>query len=340
MRRGLLALLATLLVSCGASQEGAVTVPAMAQTPRSTRPDPHDEPLALLPPNPVFWARLDASALRASPHYETVMDLLERRRIVQRAALAEDVGFDVFANATTVAIALYAPDSRMTTTLSEPLPVVMIRGTFDRERLLAEVRGRSGGPTAVHDVVEDELRFSIGNTRAYVFPAEDVMLFFDPSLVRRVSRRLRGQEQRSARYDQRFDALWTEIDGREGTVQIAADLDGLRALGADAPAQSGVSPNGLQRVVARMEVPGEVHAALAASASSEAQARELVTILDQMRQQALGRTELVLLGFRRLFFQGITVVNEGDLVRLRVDATRGEADRALRAIGFAQRFLH
>ena len=77
--------------------------------------------------------------------------------------------------------------------------------------------------------VERSVAFTLVGQRANVFPAADVVIVMERSLVRRVAARLLGDERRSVRYDNRRD------DASERVGGVLRDLLGLHGLPAAQP---------------------------------------------------------------------------------------------------------
>ena len=174
------------------------------------------------------------------------------------------------------------------------------------------------------------------HVRAYVFPARDVVIMFEPELTRRVMRVLSGEDRNTASHDARFETLWTQAGGAEtGAIRFAADVARLRENGQTSSSTEDPSRT-IDQVVGRAEIASEIHARIVAQATTEESARQLVSTVDDARQQALGRFEIRLLALSRLLNQGLTAVNEGRTVRIELNAQSGEASRILRAAQLTQ----
>lgn len=163
-----------------------------------------------------------------------------------------------------------------------------------------------------------------------MFPAADVVIVMERSLVRRMAARLMGVERHSVRDDDRFDDLWLLVDGQQGALQVAADLAAIRARVSLRMAGVGRTGDGLDRVVARGDVPGDVSARVAGQAHNQAAATEIARLVDASTRQLAGQLAVRLLGLGRLLREGITTHVEGDRVTLSVQASSTEAGRVLR----------
>lgn len=312
-----------------------VLVRASTPAPRRVPPDVHGEPLALLPRGPLLWFRADAVTARSSRHWPAVAGLIESSGGEFVRQLERELGFDALRSASALALALYAPPGARPER-GGPLswPVLYARGGFEREQVLMAARARAPADRPLSERTLDGMRYYASASRAYLFPADDVVIMFDPAMAPRVIRRLRGEETESALGDARFASLWAQVGGAEGTVQLAADLGAMRALGG--PTQEQDPSASLETAVLRIDAPDEVHARLAAFATSEDEARRLVTSVDEIRTTMLQRLEVRLLGLTRLLNQGITAVNEGRLVRVGIDASAAEAHRVLGSLRMLQ----
>jgi hypothetical protein len=307
-------------LSCASS--GTPTVAAV-EAPRP--PDIHGEPLALLPPGAVAWGRFELAEARRSPHFDGALELATSLG-ADVAGVQRELGFDALHQAERMVFGVYLPPG---TGGNAGWPVIVARGAYDRAEVIraARVAARDAAP---EEGEEQGVRYTVVGTRAYMFPAADVVIVMERSLVRRVAARLVGVERRSVRDDNRFDDLWALIDGQQGALQVAADLAAIRARVSLRMRGVGRSGDGLDRLVARGDVPGDVSARAAGQAHTEAAAREIVRLVDASTRQLSGQIAVRLLGLGRLLREGVTTHVEGDRVTLSVQASSTEAGRVLR----------
>jgi len=299
--------------------------PAVATVEAPRPPDVHGEPLALLPPGAVAWGRFELAEARRSPHFEGALELASSLG-ADVAGVQRELGFDALHQAERLAFGIYLPPG---TGGNAGWPVIVARGSYDRAEVMraARVAARDATP---EEGAEQGVRYTVVGTRAYMFPASDVVIVMERSLVRRVAARLVGTERRSVRDDNRFDDLWGLIDGQQGSLQVAADLAAIRARVNLRMRGVGRSGDGLDRLVARGDVPGDVSARAAGQAHSEAAAREIVRLVEASTRQLAGQIAVRLLGLGRLLREGVTTHVEGDRVTLSVQASSTEAGRVLR----------
>lgn len=307
-------------LSCASTGTPAV---AAAEAPRP--PDIHGEPLALLPPGAVAWGRFELAEARRSPHFEGALELATSLG-ADVAGVQRELGFDALHQAERLVFGVYLPPG---TGGNTGWPVIVARGAYDRAEVIraARVAARDAAP---EEGVEQGVRYTVVGTRAYMFPASDVVIVMERSLVRRVAARLVGVERRSVRDDNRFDDLWALVDGQQGSLQVAADLAAIRARVSLRMRGVGRSGDGLDRLVARGDVPGDVSARAAGQAHTEAAAREIARLVDASTRQLAGQIAVRLLGLGRLLREGVTTHVEGDRVTLSVQASSTEAGRVLR----------
>jgi hypothetical protein len=329
--RSLALVLALLAPSCAgaASTRDLATGPVRAH---AVPPDIHGEPLALLPPLPLLTLRIDAAELRRSTHWLAALEVLRQNIAAELATADRELGFDPLEAADVAALALYAPPRDPRAAGAQAAwPVLYVRGRVDAAAVLATARARVAQDDRLVEHAEGGVHWFSTRDRAYLFPAPDVVIMFEPRMTGRVLRRLAGGELRGADHDARFASLEQQVDGfGQAAVRFEADTATLRSLGAmgDAPAQT----EAVDQVVARADVPGDlsVHAALVTT--SDEAAAQLVQAVDELRAQALGQFVVrVVLGMGRLLQQGLTAVNEGRVVRLGVEARSDEVTRLLHA---------
>lgn len=302
---------------------------------RLVPPDVHGEPLALLPPQPLAWLRVEVAEARASQHWGTLVTMLEREAGETLAAVERELGLDLFRQAEVFALGLYSPPGAGHGIGGRAWPVLYVRGNFDGEAVLAAARVRAPSDDPLLPRREGRLRFHATRSRAYLFPARDVLVMFDPALARRLARQLSGEERGSALRDERFDMLWSQTGGRAGTLQAALDAAALRTIGPSLEATEELAQS-IDRAVVRVEAPGELHLRVVALATDERAAERLVASVDETRQWLLRRFEIRLLGLSRLLNQGVTAVHEARLVRMQIDAHAEEVSRVLRAAQLLQ----
>jgi hypothetical protein len=315
-------LLALALAPVSCASTGAPTA-AVVAPPR--RADVHGELLALLPPGAVSWGRFDLTAARQSPHFDGALELATTLG-ADVAGVQRELGFDALHQAERLVFGVYLPPGSGG---NAGWPVIVARGRYDRAAVLAAARvaARDAAP---EEGVERSVPYTIFGQRAYMFPADDVVIVMERSLVRRVADRLLGEERRSVRDDDRFDDLWALVDGRHGSLQVAADLAAIRArvnVRMRGVARTG---EGLDRLVAWGDVPGDVSVRVAGQAHTPAAAQEVTRLVDASTRQLAGQVMVRLLGLGRLLREGVTAHAEGDRVTLTVQANTSEAGRVLR----------
>jgi hypothetical protein len=332
MKRRLIAL-CVLALSCTAACAGAPHAgPAGAH--RNQPRDVHGEPLALLPPGALVWARMDVATARSSPHWSTLYELAQRNGGDFLRTLDRELGFNPFERAQLAAFALYAPPGGVSNA-AHGWPALYVRGAIDRDGILAAARARAAAddPPTLRTV--EGVSFVATRERAYLFPATDVVIVFDPALTRRVLHQLSGEEPHSVADDSHFADLWTQAGGNSGTLRMAGDVTALRSTGL---VTAGDDTGALESFVARADGTGSIELHIAGLATSEQGARQVVARVDEVRESLLGRLEVRFLGLSRLLNQGVTAVQEGRLVRMSVDARSDEVSRVLRAAQFLQQF--
>ena len=180
-----------------------------------------------MPRGAVAWVRLNVEAARRSPHFEPAMALVSRLG-VDLEMLRRELGVEVMQRAAQAAVGVYMPPG---TAPSAGWPLVMMRGGVDRAAILASARSHAQG-AAEETVTESGVTFTVVGQRAFVFPADDVVLTMDRALLRRVGARLAGEDRHSLRTEPRFVALWrsASLDPDEaGTLDVATDLAAIRA---------------------------------------------------------------------------------------------------------------
>lgn len=311
-----------LLASLGCASTGT-TVTARVEPPRP--PDVHGELLSLLPPGAVAWGRFELSEARRSPHFNGALELAVTLG-ADVAGVRRELGFDALHEAEKLAFGVYLPPSAGA---NGGWPVIVARGPYDRAAVLQAARERSPGATP-EEGSERGVAFTIVGQRAYMFPASDVVVVMERSLVRRVAERLAGHERRSVREDERFNDLWALVDGQHGALQVAADLAAIRTrvrVPARGVARTG---EGLDRLVAWGDVPGDVSVRAAGQAHTEAAAREIVRLVDASTRELGGQVMVRLLGLGRLLREGVVARADGERVTLTVQANTAEAGRVLR----------
>jgi hypothetical protein len=320
------------LSACGAAPPNV----ANQTVARHVAPDLHGEPLALLPPAPLVWARIDLHAVRQSQHWENAFPLLQHNAGETLATIERELGFDPIRVADMVALGLYAPPGAHAGDGSHAWPVFYARGAIQRDAIISAARARARPDDPLGERAVDGVHYLATRERAYLFPAPDVVMVFDTSLTRRVIRQLAGDEERSPLRDARFDTLWSQIDGRNGAMQFAGDVASLRSIGApvdevvQATGQGESGASRIEQAVIRGDADASVQFRIAALASSDEAAQQIVHDIDAVRDALLRRWDVRLLGMTRLLMQGLTDVHEGRVVRVRIDAQAGEVVRLLR----------
>ena len=340
-RCGLFALavsLGSLGNSCSAAVPHTVATPASHPIP----PDLHGEPLAFLPSSPLVWVRVDMRAVRVSQHWEAGFPLLAQNAGEGLATIERELGFDPIRVADMVALGLYAAPGARPGDGSHAWPVFYARGAIQREAILvaARARARPDDPLIEHTV--DGVRFLATRERGYLFPANDVVFVFDAALTRRVLHQIDGTERSSVGNESRFDALWTQIDGRNGAIEVAGDAASLRAIGApvdevaSAAGEGDLGTSRIEQAVMAADLDAAVHIRVAALASDNDAAQRIVSNIDAIRSALLHRWDVRLLGMTRLLMQGLTDVHEERIVRIHLDAEPAEVVRLLRVARLAQ----
>ena len=322
MIRHRLALVLSLLAPLSCASTGT---PAVAVVEVSRPPDVHGELLALLPPGAVAWGRFELAEARRSPHFEGALEVATTLG-AEVDSVQRELGFDALHQAEKLVFGVYLPPG---TAAHAGWPVIVARGAYDRAAVIRAARA------AAHDAVPEEgseraVPYTIVGSRAYMFPAADVVMVMERSLVRRVAAGLLGAERHSMNDDHRFDDLWALVEGRHGALQVAADLAAIRTrvnLRMSGMARTG---DGLDRLVACGDVPGDVRVRVAGQAHSEAAAQEIARLVDASTRQLGGQLAVRLLGLGRLLREGITAHVVGDRVTLNVQASTSEAGRVLR----------
>lgn len=321
-RRHRFALAFSLLGPLSCATVGAPAV-AVVEAPRP--PDVHGELLALLPPGAVAWGRFELADARRSPHFEGALELATSLG-AELGTLERELGFDALRRAEAVAFGVYLPPGPGG---DAGWPVIVARGAYDRAAVMQAARAAARDSAPVEGV-ERSVAFTTVGQRAYMFPAADVLVVMERSLVRRVAARLLGEERRSVRDDDRFDDLWALVDGQRGSLRVAADLAAIRTRVAVRMRGMARSGEGLDRVVAWGDVPGDVSARAAGQAHTPAAAQEIARLVDASTRQLAGQVMVRLLGLGRLLREGVAARVEGDRVTLTVQASAPEAGRVLR----------
>lgn len=322
MIRARFVLVASLVSACASTPPPPPVVAAPAPRP----PDPHGDPLSLMPRGAVAWVRIQAETARRSPHFEPAMQLVSRMG-VDLEMLRRELGVDVMQRASVAAVAVYMPPG---TAPSTGWPLVMMRGGVDREAILTSARAHAEGAQD-EAVTEAGVRFTVVGQRAFVFPADDVVLTMDRALLRRVGARLAGRDRHSLRTEPRFTALWraAELDpSAAGTLDVATDLVAIRArtqLRTSVPQQAL-----LDAFVLRAEIPGAVTVRVAGEARDAAGATELVRTVQTTSRQIAGQMAVRLLGLGRVLGEGLSVRAAERGVFLNLDAREDEARRLFR----------
>jgi hypothetical protein len=294
---------------------------ARAHTP----PDVRGDALALLPHGAVAWARVDAAALRASPHFDAGIELA-RGLGADFAMLERELGFDAIRSAERVAFAIYLPPGE---SAQGGWPLVYARGRFDREAILTAAAARPDAHGQRSEATEHGLTFTVVGNRAYLFPAPDVMLVMERALVRRVAARLSGESSRTVLTDERFTALWRAAGGMGGPFALAMDLAAMRArMRMQSPSPEAEA---LDAFVVHGDAPGALTAQAAGTARDANAAHLIVTTIDDARAEVGGQLPVRLLGLSRVLRDGIRTHEDGATVRVEVDATADEVRRLLRA---------
>ncbi len=335
-RRWLVISLGIALLAC-CTACGAAARPVVAGQPvRGAPPDVHGEPLALLPAGPVVWLRVDVRRLRASQHWDLAFPLVVHDAGESLATLERELGFDPLRSADMVALGLYTPPGTRAGDGSHAWPVFYARGAIHSQAIIDAARARARPDDPLIERSVDGVTYMATRERGYLFPADDVVMMFDASLARRVVRQLAGLHAGSAARETRFESLWAQADGRDGTIQFSGDVATLRSIGAPvdemaaAAGQGSLGASRVEQVVGRADLDAALAVRFVALASSEQAAQRIVSDIDAVRASLMRRWDVRLLGMTRLLMQGITDVHEGRTVRVRVDAQAGEVVRILR----------
>ncbi|MBI5513305.1 MAG: hypothetical protein HY909_06020 [Deltaproteobacteria bacterium] len=321
---------ALLVVALGVLAPGCA---ALQHRPTEARrrapPDVHGEPLALLPAGAVAWLRLDLEALRRSPHWEPSFGLWR----AEAATLQRELGFEALQDARVLAMALYLPPGHG----AAGWPVFYARGTLRREAILAAARARNDGQAGTSGT-EAGLAYQVLGSRAYLFPAPDVVLVLDRGLLRRVASRLSGEAEHSIADDPRFEAHWRRAGDAPGSLRGAVDLASLRAHGTlEEVRMQGGDTRLLDSVVVGLDAPEDVRALAVGSARDATGAREVLRVVDAARSEAAGQWVVHLLGLNRVLGQGIQARSEDRWVIVRAEASRAAVGRLLRVAGLTAR---
>ncbi len=315
------------LVTLGCAEDAASRVPT---TPPAvaTAPDLHGEPLGWLPGGAVAWARLDMAALRQSSHFDGALDLA-RGLGADLDTLERELGFDAFRQAEALAVAIYLPPGRDG---DQGWPVVYARGHVARDEILAAARARLPGGTEPTEAVESGIAYTALGARAYIFPAPDVVLVMERSLVRRVTARLAGTESASVLGDNRFATLWEDAGGSTGGILLATDLAALRARSSRSTQGGPPEANALEAFVARADLSPGITLHAAGRARDAAGAQSVVQALDAVRHTYAGQLGVRLLRLSHLLEDGIATSATGRFVVVSATATDDETSRLLRAV--------
>lgn len=325
--------LAALLVVFGASGCPAPQTSVRNPTDVRARPDLHGDPLALLPPGAVAWMRIDGATLRQSPHFDSGLELATQLG-ADLALVQRELGFDAFRQAQMAAVAIYLPPG---TGGDAGWPVVYARGEVQREAILSAARARNTGRAEPTEGDEQGIHYTVIGSRAYMFPAPDVVLMMERGLVRRVAARLVGEEARSVRDDDRFNDLWREAGGAEGPFQAAMDLAAMRSrVRVEVRTREAEA---LDAFVACGDAPGDVHVRAAGRARDEASATMLRRTIDEARGEVAGQLPVRLLRLSRVLEEGTRTTRRERYVRVDVDATAEEAGRMLRAASIVREIM-
>jgi hypothetical protein len=285
----------------------------------------HGELLALLPPGAVAWGRFDLADARRSPHFDGALALATALG-AEVEGVQRELGFDALHQAERMVFGVYLPPGSGG---NGGWPIIVARGPYERAAVIraARVTARDAAP---EEGSERGVAYTIVGQRAYMFPATDVVVVMERSLVRRMAARLVGEERRSMRDDEHFNDLWALVDGQHGSLQVAADLAAIRSrvnLHARGVARTS---EGLDRLVAWADVPGDVSVRAAGQAHNDAAATEITRLVDASTRQLGGQVMVRLLGLGRLLREGVVARAQGDRVTLTVQANASEAGRVLR----------
>lgn len=307
----------------GCATTGAANPRGVSVARHAHPPDVHGDPLRLLPGGAITWMRVDAAALRASPHFDAGM-ALARDLGADFALVERELGFDPFRRAERVAFAVYAPPGDA----QAGWPLIYASGGFDREAVLTAARARNTG-AAPSEVTEGGMTFTVIGERAYLFPASDVMFVMERALVRRAAARLSGESDATVTDDARFGDLWRAAGGMNGAFAGAADLAATRARvrvqGEPAQAQ------GLELLVVHGDAPGDATIRAAALARDERTARAAVAEIDSIRNETAGQLLVRLAGLSGLLRDGIQTGTDGRIAIATVQAGADDVRRLLRA---------
>ncbi len=297
----------------------AVEVPGSRWTPR----DLHGEPLTLLPPSPIAWARIETARARATRHWSTVTAVMTNQGTMEAVHRFErELGFDPLSASTRVVGALYA---RMANEEDVPRAAIVVRDGFDPVAVRAAL-GRDG--LRVREERVGTLTVVTNGRYAVSFLATDVLLAFHPALAAQIARQLSGEEPRTVEQDASFDPLWQRAGGRRPSIAQSVSTQTVAAEFQTEDGQT-VSVPSFQRVVSWVDGDDAVTVRTVALAESDAQATQFAATIDGLRREYGSRFLVRMMGFGRLLNEGCSITTDGAFVRVAVDAQGNEVQRAL-----------
>lgn len=322
------------LAACATSnsQAGTTTTAGGVIARRFEPRDPHGEPLALLPPGAVSWARVDARRARASRHWGPITAMLTNVGLMDTVRRFErEIGVDPLASTSTLAGAVYERVSGPPDAVLAQLPraALVLRDGFDANTVRAAL-GRDG--TTVREERVGALTVYTNGRYAVSFLAPDVMIAFHPAIAANVERQLSGEESTTLERDPELAPLWERAGVRASPVARSAGRDTI-PFSIDAGEGSPISVPSFQRVVAWVDGDDAVTVRAVAVAASDGDAARFVSGLDGMRRDYGGRFLVRIMGFARLLNEGVSLSTDGAHVRIAIDAQGSEVQRAIQVAG-------
>jgi hypothetical protein len=318
----------TLLAGCATtsaqgSSSVAQGVAAQDVASRFTPRDPQAEPLALLPPSPIAWARVETERARRSRHWPTVTAVLTNQGTMDFVRRFEaDLGFDPLASSTRVTGALYELVENVE---DVPRAVIIVKGGFDPAAVRAAL-GRDG--RTVREERVGAMTVITNGRYAVSVLAADVLAAFHPAMAERLARQLSGEEQRTVEDDPSYAPLWQRVGGRRPAIAQSASSQ-TRAVQIGDDDGTPVQVPSFQRSVSWVDGDDAVTVRLVAESASREEAARFVASFDGLRREYGGRFLVRMMGFGRLFNDGIAFTTDEQFVRVAIDAQGGEVQRAL-----------
>jgi hypothetical protein len=318
----------TLLAGCATtSAQGSSSVaPGVAAqdvASRFTPRDPQAEPLALLPPSPIAWARVETERARRSRHWPTVTAVLTNQGTMEFVRRFEaDLGFDPLASSTRLTGALY----ELIESVEEvPRAVIIVKGGFDPAAVRAAL-GRDG--RTVREERVGAMTVITNGRYAVSVLAADVLAAFHPAMAERLARQLSGEEPRTVEDDPSYAPLWQRVGGRRPAIAQSASSQTRAVQIGDDDGQPVQIPS-FQRSVSWLDGDDALTVRVVAESSSREEAARFVASFDGLRREYGGRFLVRMMGFGRLLNEGMAFTTDEQFVRVAIDAQGGEVQRAL-----------